>query len=762
MRKLAYFAAGYAAAIAGAVYILPAEVHLPLGVLCVCLALAVRVFGKERLRRVLYVLSGVWVGLMWLCLFDYIHVRPATELDDKTIELQATVADWPQKTEYGWQVDVHMPAERGGKITVRLTCDEQGEHLVPGDRVRTVAHCTAVRDRTGKVALTYAAQGIFLRARAYGELSIDRPDRIPLPLLPVYWSGQLKQNIDRCFSTENAPLIKAIVTGDRTDCSDTLESTIRRTGLSHTTAVSGMHLSYLIGVLVLLLGRSRRNCLITIPVIVLVVLMTGCTPSITRAAVMLILVQLAPVFGRETDGPTSLAAALLVLLVNDPYCVASVGQQLSFASMAGLLLFSQPIRDRVLGWLLPEEEREGIPAALWQRAARVLAGSLSATLSTMMLTTPLTALYFGQFTLVAPLANVLVLWSVSVLFCGGLLLGVLWMLLPAVCAWTAPVVEWAARYMLWLTQRLARLPFASIPSREPFYLLWALFVYALIAAAVLLPGRKRVWPATTAVLCAFVLSVLLTNWSFYQGSMGVWVLDVGQGQSVLVRMEEGLVLVDCGGDGGDNAGDTAADLLQSLGRSRLDVLVVSHYHSDHANGVPRLLERLKVDTVILPSVEPDSLLREQIVAAAHRQGSQVCLIQEDTSVSLGNGQVHIFAPLGDESVNELGLTVLCTAQQQDVLITGDMGQETELDLLDHAFLPDVEVMVAGHHGSKYSNSESLLEKVRPDIAVFSSGRYNTYGHPSEEAMERFRAVGAQLYRTDRMGTVRITAGEFAG
>lgn len=760
MRKLALFVSGYAAAIACAVYFLPAGLRLPLGVVSVVLMLAMGWLSGAMARRLRIVLMGICVALLWICVFDCIWVRPAAALDDKTVKLSATAIDWPERTDYGWQVDVRTAVGKAVSVKVRLSCDEQGEKLAPGDRVETVAHCTAVRDRAGKTQLMDAAQGIFLRARAYGELTVERPERIPLTLLPTYLTQRLKENIDTCFSAETAPLIKAIVTGDRSGCSEVLDSAIRRTGLSHTTAVSGMHLSYLVGFLLLFLGKGKRGtCLLTLPVILLVTVMAGCTPSITRAAVMLILVQLASLLGRESDGPTSLATALFLLLVTDPYCVASVGLQLSFASMAGLMLFSEPIRDRILEWLCPGAKKQDGIARLWNWPAQLLAGSLGATLSTMLFTTPLTAYYFGQFTLAAPLANLLVLWAVSLLFCGGLLLGVLWSYLPTICAVVTPVVEWAARYMISVVERLSRMPFASVPSGEPFYLLWVLFVYALILLAILLPGRKRIWPAVGVGLCTFALAVLLTNLSFYSGSMGVWVLDVGQGQSVLVRLTDAIALVDCGGDASDDAGDIAADVIQSLGRSRIDMLVVSHYHSDHANGVPRLLERLDVDAVFLPDVEPDSPLRGQIVQAAQEQGCRVCLVGEDTHIPFGGGQLNIYAPLGGEDVNELGLTVLCTRGEQDVLLTGDMGTETELALLNHVQLPDVEVMVAGHHGSKYSNSTQLLEKVRPDIAVFSSGRYNTYGHPAPETMERFRAVGAQLYRTDHMGMVRITAGE---
>ncbi len=760
MRKLALFVLGYAVAVACAVYFLPAGLRLPLGVVSVVLMLAMGRLGGAMVRRIRIVLLGICAALLWISVFDCLWVRPATALDDKTVELTATVIDWPVRTDYGWQVEARTAVGKAVRVKVRLNCDEQGENLAPGDRIGTVAHCTAVRDRAGKIQLTDAAQGIFLRARAYGELSVARPERIPLTLLPSYLTRQLKENIDAGFSPETAPLIKAIVTGDRSDCSGALASAIRRTGLSHTTAVSGMHLSYLVGFLLLLLGKGKRGtCLLTLPVIVLVTVMAGCTPSITRAAVMLVLVQLAPLLGRESDGPTSLAAALLLLLVTDPYCVASVGLQLSFASMAGLMLCSEPIRDRILDCLYPGEKKQDGMSRLWKWPAQLLAGSLGATLSTMLFTTPLTAYYFGQFTLVAPLANLLVLWAVSLLFCGGLLLGVLWSYLPTVCTVAAPVVEWAARYMIAVVERLSRLPFASVPSGEPFYLLWVLFVYALVLAAVLLPGRKRIVPAVGAGLCTFALAVLLTNLSFYSGSVGVWVLDVGQGQSVLVRLTDALVLVDCGGDASNDAGDIAADVIQSLGRSQIDMLVVSHYHSDHANGVPRLLERLEVDTVFLPDVEPESPLRAQIVQAAQGQGSRVRLVGEDMQIPFGGGQLNIYAPLGGADVNELGLTVLCTLGEQDVLLTGDMGAETELALLEHAQFPDVEVMVAGHHGSKYSNSTQLLEKVRPDIAVFSSGRYNTYGHPAPETIERFRAVGAQLYRTDHMGMVRITYAE---
>ena len=279
----------------------------------------------------------------------------------------------------------------------------------------------------------------------------------------------------------------------------------------------------------------------------------------------------------------------------------------------------------------------------------------------------------------------------------------------------------------------------------------------LLAVTVLLPGRKRAWIFVGGAVAALAAAILFTNLEFYRGSMRIQVLDVGQGQSVLLRFGQELALVDCGGDGYDNAGDVAADRIRSVGQSELDLLIVSHYHDDHANGIPQLLDRIQVERILLPEAD-ESELCQTILEQARQEGTEICFVEADTELGFGaDAQLRLIAPLGEsEDTNERGLTVLCSLEDYDVLLTGDMGAELEKQLVAHTELPDVELMVAGHHGSKYSNSDLLLETVRPDVAVFSVGGNNTYGHPTQEAMDRFLAVGASLYRTDLNGTVTIT------
>jgi len=622
-----------------------------------------------------------------------------------------------------------------------------------------VAHYT-LGDRTfsGQEITYYTAKGIFLRGEAYGRLNIQRPERVSPRYWPALYSKELRAGIGRTFPGDVAPLITALVTGNREGMTDSFTTSLQRVGLSHTVAVSGMHLAFLSSLLAMCLGRGRKStAVLTILWTLLFCGVAGNTPSVLRAAVMIILLQLAPLFGRERDDATALGLALMLMLAANPFSAANIGLQLSFGAVGGILLVS----DRLQNWM-GEKLHLNVRPKLWILRwliliPRFFVSALSATLGASVLTIPLVAIHFQSISLISPLSNLLTLWSVAVLFLAGLLLGTVSVFsLNAASVMAVPFIC-LGRCLQQVVDYLSTLPMASISLESFYYRAWMVFLCLIIAMTILMKGRKRFWVPGAALLTTLIISVSFSVRTFQAGEMTAAVLDVGQGQSVLLRTGHYLALVDCGGDGPDNAGDVAADYIQSLGRGTLDLLVVSHYHSDHANGIPQLLRRMKVAVIALPDVEEDSLLREEILTLAEQQDTEVWFIREDTDIYLGEDQFfRLFAPLGQgTNTNELGLTVLATAGDFDVLLTGDMGGEVEQLLLKHARLPDVELLVAGHHGSRYSTTEELLSTVRPELAVISVGKNNRYGHPAQDTLKRLEDAGVELYRTDLQGTVTI-------
>ena len=754
MRKLAWFAGAYGGAVFLALYLLPEKLLLPAGIVCALAGLGGLLLEGDRRLRLLLLGLGLSAGLLWTGGYTALFHTPARLLAGTQQTAAVQVADWPEEGSR-W-VEVRLRGENGGWLKALLWLERMPEDLRPGDELRVTASFELADSMFGADSDYYYSKGVTLWAYARGEVEVCRPDRVPARYWPAYAAQAVRESALRCFPERVGALVAALVTGDTSGLDGSFYSALRRTGTAHVVAVSGLHVSFLSGFLTVLLGRRRRlSAGVGIALMFFFAAAAGNTPSVLRAAFMQSMLLLAPLLDREDDRATSLCTILMLLLIQNPYAAASVSLQLSFAAVAGIYLFSGPLCRRWQRWL-PHR-----PKGFWPRlgclAFRFVTASLAVTLGAIAFTTPLTAYYFHTVSLIAPLANLLTLWAVSDLFLGGLVTAVIGLLLPGLGTLLGLVVSLAGKYLLWMVPALASFPFAAVSAQSFYIKAWLGLVYALLLACLLLGrGRKRLLLPTALGAAGLCWALLLHGAAWSGGELTVSVLDVGQGLSTALYSQGASALVDCGGSGRSNPGDTAADYFQSLGLTGIDVVVLTHFHEDHANGVERLLERMEVGLLVLPDVEPEDPLRQAILALAAEKGVETLLLTEGAEVRLGGGQLTIYPPLGGGEANEEGLSVLCTAGDFDALITGDMDEVIEGRLLKYGNLPPVELLVVGHHGSKYAASEALLLAVRPELAVISVGE-NSYGHPAAETLERLAAAGCDIYRTDWSGTVTIIA-----
>ena len=293
-----------------------------------------------------------------------------------------------------------------------------------------------------------------------------------------------------------------------------------------------------------------------------------------------------------------------------------------------------------------------------------------------------------------------------------------------------------------------RLPLASVfPEESPYLAAWVGF--ALVILAVFLLGRCRGKRSLVLALSASLVLALVLGYLEPKGDrFRVTVLDVGQGQCILLQTGGQTYVVDCGGSEGEGAGEKAARHLLAQGETRVDGLILTHFDEDHVSGVLQLLDRMPVERLYIPRVPEDETCGTLVKAA----GEQICFVEEDVHLDLGQGELRIFAPLSRTSSNESGLSVLFTAGEYDTLITGDMNQNLERRLLATHALPDIELLVAGHHGAKSSTGPALLDTLRPEVIAVSVG-INSYGHPAPEMLERAAQAGCRVFRTDEAGTL---------
>ena len=513
----------------------------------------------------------------------------------------------------------------------------------------------------------------------------------------------------------------------------------------HITAVSGMHCGFLLAMAALLLRRRRgwQLSAVTIPLLWAYVCVVGAPASMSRAAVMLTMVLLAPLLGRESDAPTSLSFALMLLLLRNPYSVAGIGLQLSFAAVAGLLIVTPK-----LYVLLPPIRRK-LPRLIWT--------SVATSLGILITTAPLSGLYFNTLVVLAPLSNLLMLWAAQLTFMAGLLSVGLGLILPSLGTLLALPASAGAWYILTLSKWIARIPYHAVYFTNPYLKYWLAYAAALLIFCALTPKSRRKM-ALTALLAALTLALtaalpVLTD----QGRLHAAAIDVGQGASTLLSSAGTAAVVDCGSSGALDPGGSVGDYLNTCGCYRLRYLILTHYHDDHANGAEVLMARVQVDTLLLPTpTEADRPLYEALCQWAAERGTAVEIVTEDRTVPLGEAVLHVYAPVGRGSTNEEGLSVLCTLDDFDLLVTGDMNTVNERILTASKDLPDIEVLMVGHHGSRTATSPVLLERVTPEVGIISAGADNPYGHPAQETMARMAAAGMTLYRTDLQGTVSVT------
>ena len=474
-----------------------------------------------------------------------------------------------------------------------------------------------------------------------------------------------------------------------------------------------------------------------LPALALFAAVAGFTPSVVRSCIMVALMILAQILKREYDPPTSLAFAALVMLVANPLSITAVGFQLSVGCVAGIQLFGKRINDWITGKLGGAKGKGFLPLM-----KRWFASSLSISLSAMSLTTPLTAYYFGVVSLVGVITNQLTLWVVNFIFNGLMVLCLLSLWSLPAASFLAGVLAWPIRFVLGCAECLGGLPLAAVYTVSPYITAWLVFVYCLLLVFLCSSGKKP-WMLGCCGVVGLCIALLASWTEPMLDNVRVTMLDVGQGQSILLQSGGRTFLVDCGGDSDTETADIIAETVLSMGISHLDGILLTHDDRDHAGALEHLLSRVDTKCLILPST----------VKWYPKADCETIYVRRDLSIPYGDTTIQIFAPIYGQNGNENSLCVLFTAENCDILITGDRSSLGELVLLTDQDLPQVDLLVAGHHGAKHSTSEALLEAVQPEVVFISAGEDNRYGHPSQETLDRLAQFGCRVYRTDQNGTL---------
>ena len=734
MRRLAFLALGFAGAmlaLTGVLWAYAGHFCVAAGAALVLTALLSLRFQKLRVPAAVFL--GAVLASSWLLVLQRCYYAPFYELDDRTVSGEVLLTEKPVSSDYGFQATGSLNWQ--GKqypvlVYLKEASPEPGNILEGSFRVRLTLPGGSKEDSY------HPGNRVLALVNAKGEIRTLPGEAGSIRFFPGQLADRMKEILRNCVPEDAAAFAQSLLLGDTSGLDYETKTSLSVSGIRHIVAVSGLH----VGVLcagIWFLTRKRRwlTVLVGLPVLALFSAMVGFTPSVCRACLMAGLMMVSGAVRREYDGLTELSFAVLVLLFLNPFGVQGVGFQLSVLSVLGILLFGSRLSRRF---------RQRFPGLYANRLLRWAPESLSVTLSAMSLSTPAAVYYFGVLSLVSPIANLLCLPLVSVCFYGlGLTCGLGSLCLPAGVL-LGHLTALPIRLILRLARALSRLPLAALYTASRFTVPFLVFLYLLVLVGLLTRrGKLRLYLAFA--LAGLAVCTVLSSLGPRLDECRLTVLDVGQGQCLLLQSRGRTLVVDCGGWSEEGAADAAAEMLLSQNCSGVQALALTHYDRDHSGGVRNLLTRVEPGSLILPGEAGEFALQTP--------SRPLTFLSEPASMSLGAGTVWFYPYYGANSAHENSMAILFETENCVILITGDWDAAGERALLENVRIPHVDILVVGHHGSKNSASPELLEAAAPRAAVISVGANNSYGHPSPQTLDRLRAAGCAVYRTDQQGTI---------
>jgi len=574
------------------------------------------------------------------------------------------------------------------------------------------------------------------------------------------WNEKIKtlrlkglQYLDHHFPAETKAFAAALLFGESGWIDEETYDAYKKLSLVHILAISGLHVGIIAGgsfYLGIRMGLTRETTkLILICMLPLYCIIAGGAPSVVRACLMVMLFLLLSLGKKKLSSIIILCTVFMVLLLYNPLYLFHVGFQLSFFITFALLMSAKILQQL--------------------QTSNAIAQSLAVTVVCQLCSMPIILYYFHEFSLWGFLLNVIYIpiYTVILLPLTFVVFFLSIINAPFSDALVA-LLELLFSFVNKIAVFISALPFTSLSFGKPSLLFFFILITLIIASFSFWESGNRRKLLHALVGCVLLLTLFYHRVNFSPIGEIVFI-DVGQGDSILIKLPygRGVYLIDTGGllnfseeewqkkkktfDPGE---DIVVPYLKSIGITAIDKLIVTHDDADHMGGGLAVLEHIRVKEIIIPETLKEEFVKTDFIQYALQEELRITALRAGDGWRVGENQFYVLHPhekMNDS--NENSLVLLAEINELKWLFTGDIGEEGERALLEQYPKLKVDVLKAGHHGSKTSSSSNFLDQIDAKAVIVSAGYNNRFGHPHPEVLSAYSERNMRVFRTDEQGAI---------
>lgn len=757
--------------------------------------------GVKKEIRILRKRPMCWMAigfLLIICIFlvgrSYKKVLYQENIDNVYLEGRITDKQY-KESGYGayWQITLKKVKVQNGEKTKSLEgkylcqiSSTEDTKLKIGQQILLVGKYTPWEEpsnpgqfNSGKY---YCSQGILGQFR---KCIIVKQSESYSKFREGMWNLRQKTNVffRSELGEEDGALLTAMILGEKSGLKEEDKSLYQRNGISHILAISGLHLMLLgmgvFRVLKVILRGNKQGAVAGIIIMSYYCVFTGNSVSTIRATIMFALSLSAKILGRSYDSLSALGLAAIIQLFFNPYVLNNSGFLLSFLAVIGVT-FLAPRLQEILG------------------AKSKITKSLCISIASTITTLPVLLCNYGTYPWYSIFLNLLILPAMSVLLLFAVVLVLIgiptwctrgFLLLSASEALRKIIKELMIRGIQIIFEyfEVCCKVFEKIPLQDGYLgapAVWQIILYTVLVIVAI--SRWFRYPAfVRKMTLVSALTVLTLRFNF---GTEITMMDVGQGDGIVIRNSNGNVYIsDCGSSSVSKIGKyRLIPYLKYKGYSRIKGIFISHLDQDHIGGISELLdmapeERIRIEYLLLPQsvlmIEEDRELLEKLQLLAEKNKTKVMYLAQGDKIQDGHMEFLCLYPggrkvdtlnyesekkekLSSNERNNQSLVLLMKYHEFDMLLTGDVENEGEREILEYIdqtglCMTGVDVLKVAHHGSSGSSGEEFLEIFHPKLSLISCGKNNSYGHPHAETLERLESVESEVKSTVDLGAITI-------